>query len=116
MGAINDKDITVLKQIRLKRIKQRGAKSKQLPVSVTVDAHGVVAVGKDHLSAGLQANAALILSLGVLVIGVKLPATAVAVALAPPFPLALFLHHVLLNLLQERVYYSCIPLIAAQSV
>jgi hypothetical protein len=75
----------------------------------------VVAVGKDHLGTSIQANAALIFSLGVLIIGVKLPATAVAVPLAPPFPLALFLHDVFLNLLQERVYYSCIQLMAQES-
>ena len=106
MGTTIDKYMVLLKQIRLKRISKG---KKQLPVSVTVDAHGVGAVGEHHLGASLQANAALIFSLGVLVIDVKLPATAVAVPLAPPFPLALFLHDVLLNLLQERVYYSCIP-------
>ena len=70
----------------------------------------MVAVGKDHLGAGLQANAALVFPLGVLVIGVKLPAAAaVAVPLAPPLLLAVSRHDVLLNLLQVGVYYGCIP-------
>lgn len=80
---------------------QRGA----IPVSVTVDAHGVVAIGKDHLGASLQANAALILSI---IIGKKLPATAAARPLAPSFLLAVLIHQVTLKLLQEWVYDSCI--------
>jgi hypothetical protein len=76
-----------------------------IPVSVTVDAHGMVAIWKDHLGAGLQANAALILPV---IISIKLPAAAAGL-LAPPFLLAVLVHQVALELLQERVYDSCIP-------
>jgi hypothetical protein len=84
--------------------KQKQRRARAIPVSVTVDAHGVVAIGKDHLGASLQANAALILSI---IIGKKLPATA-ARLLAPPFLLAVLIHQVALKLLQEWVYNSCI--------
>ena len=78
-----------------------------IPVSVTVDAHGMVAIWKDHLGAGLQANATLILPV---IIGNKLPTAAGSRLLTPPFVLAvLIFHQVALKLLQERVYDSCIP-------
>ena len=78
-----------------------------IPVSVTVDAHGMVAIWKDHLGAGLQANTTLILPV---IIGNKLPTTAGSRLLTPPFVLAvLIFHQVALKLLQERVYDSCIP-------
>jgi hypothetical protein len=84
---------------------QLGART--IPISVTVDAHGVVAIGKDHFGASLQANAALIFSI---IIGNKLPARPAAGArpLAPPFLLAVLIHQVALKLLQEWVYDSCI--------
>ena len=68
----------------------------------------MVAIGKDHLGASLQANAALVLPLSILIIGIKLPA-ATGGLLAPPFLLAFLLHQVALKLLQEWIYYSCIP-------
>lgn len=75
-----------------------------IPVSVTVDAHGMVAIRKDHLGASLQANAALILPV---IISNKFPAA--AGLLTPHFLIAVLIHQVALKLLQERVYDSCIP-------
>ena len=63
-----------------------------IPVSVTVDAHGMVAIWKDHLGAGLQANTTLILPV---IIGNKLPTTpACSRLLTPPF--VLIIHQVAL--------------------
>jgi hypothetical protein len=54
----------------------------------------MVAIWKDHLGAGLQANATLILPV---IIGNKLPAA--AGLRAPPFLLAVLVHQVALKLL-----------------
>jgi hypothetical protein len=66
----------------------------------------MVAIWKDHLGAGLQANATLILPV---IIGNKLPTAARCRLLTPSFVLAVLIHQVTLKLLQERVYDSCIP-------
>jgi hypothetical protein len=67
----------------------------------------MVAIWKDHLGASLQANAALIFPLVVLIVGVKLPAAATGGRLlAPSFLVAVFLHQIPLELLQEWIYYS----------
>jgi hypothetical protein len=68
----------------------------------------MVAIRKDHLGAGLQANATLILPV---IFGNKLPTAAAAGggSSRPPFVLAVLVHQVVLQLLQERVYDSCIP-------
>lgn len=56
--------IEVTKLRVLQRLKTEwGRRRKSLPVVVAVDAHGVVAVGEDHLGAGLHADAALVLPL-----------------------------------------------------
>ncbi len=77
----------------------------------------MVAIWKDHLGASLQANAALIFPLVVLIVGVKLPAAATGGRLlAPSFLVAVFLHQIPLELLQEWIYYSCIPWSQSQSL
>ena len=53
----------------------------------------MVAIWKDHLGAGLQANTTLILPV---IIGNKLPTTAGSRLLTPPFVLAVLIHQVAL--------------------